>query len=389
MSNNQNFLEGVKIFGKKGFWDINIEGSKFFSIKNSLKSGGGLITPRFADIHVHLDKTGTSKRLKRRATSLFDAIELMNDDKKKWTENDVYFRANQAIKNSFNCGTKFIRTHVDWETKKVPLAWEVLKNIKSEFKDSLEIQIASLCPLDLLYEEGNQIAKVIKNDNAVLGSFVYCNDNLKEKIKFVFELAIKYDLNLDFHVDEGLEKEATGIDYIVHSSKKLGLQKKVLCGHGCSLSIRNSKVVLDILRKMSDAQVGLTCLPTTNFWLQDNVEERTPRLRGIAPIKEARNAGVSIMIASDNCKDAFYPFGNYNVLSVYKIAVLAGHLDENKWFDSITSIPSKWMGYDNEIKKGSEASFLKFSEGSICDIIENSNIKYQVWQKGKVAYSSN
>ena len=92
MKNKDYRFEGVIIPGKKGFWDIHIKNGKFETISKSSKSKGGILSPRFADIHVHLDKTGTAKRIGQRAGTLFDAIELMNMDKELWTQDDIYNR---------------------------------------------------------------------------------------------------------------------------------------------------------------------------------------------------------------------------------------------------------------------------------------------------------
>jgi len=383
-SNDSYHFQGVKIFNKNGFWDISCKKHKITSIKKSEVKTGGIITPRFSDIHVHLDKTGTSRRIKQRATSLFEAIDLMNEDKKIWSEEDIYQRANHAVNCAWKHGTGLIRTHVDWEQTSVPLAWEVLKTLQSEWKDRVQIEMASLSPLDMLIYDGEKIAKIIKANNSVLGSFVYRNENLEEKINKVFQIAIKHDLSLDFHVDEGLDNEANGIDYIIKLAKETGMQRRVLCGHGCSLSIRDDSRVLKVLQNAAESEVGLTCLPTTNFWLQDGKEGRTPRLRGLAPIIEARNVGVSVMIASDNCQDPFYPFGNYNLLPVFKTAVIGAHLDETKWFDSITSIPSEWMGLKNQVQEGSEASFIWFDVDSLSSLMNDTQYNFEVWHKGKI-----
>mgnify|MGYP003315734337 CR=1 FL=1 len=85
--------------------------------------------------------------------------------------------------------------------------------------------------------------------------------------------------------------------------------------------------------------------------MQDNAVGKTPRYRGLAPIAEARDEGIPIMIASDNCEDVFYPFGDYNQISNFSIAVLAAQLDEKLWFDSISTIPANWMGAENNINK--------------------------------------
>ena len=130
LKSNSYLFQGVKIFGKAGNWDISINQDTIENIKKSSKKDGGFITPRFSDIHVHLDKTGTAKRIPQRATSLFDAIDLMHKDKINWTEEDIYFRANKAVKTAFNRGTGFLRTHVDWENENCPLAWKVINDIK-------------------------------------------------------------------------------------------------------------------------------------------------------------------------------------------------------------------------------------------------------------------
>ena len=377
-------IEGVEIFGREGFWNISGEDGKIALIQKTNNSGGGIITPRFSDIHIHLDKTGTSGRIARRATSLFDAISLMDKDKDNWTEEDIYCRANEALEDAWHYGTGSLRTHIDWETQEVPLAWEILNELKSQWKGRLDIELAALCSLELLEQHGEKIAKTLKADNSVLGSFVYRNSQTEKKLKQVFEIAKKWGLLLDFHVDEGLEEGAAGIDIIIELAKAAGMQRKVLCGHACSLSIRNEAEVSEILKKAAEAQVGLVTLPTTNLWLQDNLENRTPRFRGLAPIKEAREAGVLVMIASDNCKDAFYPFGDHDVLSVFKTAVVAAHLNEKKWFDSITTTPAEWMGIRNKIEEGEDATFLRFDLNSIFELMNSQSQKYDVWNKGNI-----
>ena len=162
-----------------------------------------------------------------------------------------------------------------------------------------------------------------------------------------------------------------------------GMKNKVLCSHACSLSIRDENEVLKILEGAAHAGIGLTCLPSTNLWLQDNNEKRTPRFRGLAPIIEAKNYGIPVMIASDNCQDSFYPFGNHNLLEIFKLALISGHLDENSWFESITNLPSNWMGFNNHISEGSDATFLKFNENSISEIVSISNQNFEIWEKGE------
>ena len=374
---------GVRIPNQKGFWDILIKDGKFESITKSLKNNGGILTPKLADIHVHLDKTGTAKRIGKRAGTLFEAIDLMEKDKVNWNENDIYNRASKALNIAWEQGTGFIRTHIDWTTPEVPIAWHVIKELRVEWRGKIEIQLASLCPLDMLAEEVKKIAKIVKADNAILGGFIFRNFRLREKLKLVFEAAKKNDIELDFHIDEGLDKQANGFDTVIDLVKKFNMKNRVLCSHCCSLSIRENSKVSTVLKMAAETGVGLTCLPTTNLWLQDNAIGKTPRYRGLAPIVEARDEGIPIMIASDNCEDVFYPFGDYNQISNFSIAVLAAQLDERLWFDSISSIPANWMNAENKINKGSEANFLWYQVNSLDELINRTEYKFEIWQKGR------
>ena len=376
-------IEGTKIYGKSGCFDLVLKEGKINKIVKSNKNNNGIIIPKLTNIHAHLDKTGTHKRINKKAKSLFEAIEFMDKDKLLWTEDDIYERAEKAIQDAWRNGTGFIRTHIDWIEEKTPLAWNVLLSLQEKWKSKVVIELASLSPLDLLPSKGEQICKVIKKNNSILGAFIYMNDNLEEKIKSVFEIADKYSLNLDFHVDEGLDKDANGIDYIIKYTNIFGMKNKVLCSHACSLSIRDENEVLKILEGAAHAGIGLTCLPSTNLWLQDNNENRTPRFRGLAPIIEAKNFGIPIMIASDNCQDSFYPYGNHDLLEIFKLALISGHLDENVWFESITNLPCNWMGFNCLISEGSDATFLKFNENSVSEIISLSNQKFEIWEKGE------
>ena len=41
---------------------------------------------------------------------------------------------------------------------------------------------------------------------------------------------------------------------------------------------------------------------------------RTPRWRGVTAVQELRDAGISVAIGGDNCSDAWFPFGDHDLL---------------------------------------------------------------------------
>src|SRR5258708_24958245 len=55
--------------------------------------GGRLVFPGFLDAHTHLDKAHSWNRAPNRRGQFWDAIQLLADDKKNWSPEDLHARA--------------------------------------------------------------------------------------------------------------------------------------------------------------------------------------------------------------------------------------------------------------------------------------------------------
>ncbi|MEX3009657.1 amidohydrolase family protein [Hoeflea sp. TYP-13] len=380
-------LRGVQIGGAAEPVDILISGAHIKAIEHSAENGGGVVLPLMSDIHVHLDKTYTVDRTGSDASSLFDAIDRMDADKAHWTPQDIRKRATRALEKAYAHGVSVMRTHVDWTEPDVPLAWSVLNELAQEWRGRIHLQLVALCPLDLIAEAGEPIAVRTSADGGVLGAFVYRNDDLVEKMRQTFALADHNDLALDFHVDEGLEDEARGFEAIVAEAEKRGGDRQVLCGHVCSLSLRPPDEAARLLARAARAKVGLVCLPTTNSYLQDRNDGRTPRLRGLAPVREARAAGMDVFLASDNVADVFYPYGDYDPFDVLRAGVMAAHLEPKDWLDAISGSAARWCGAETgDLAVGAKADFLRFDATDLRDLISRPGTPREVWRDGKIDF---
>jgi cytosine deaminase len=71
--------------------------------------------------------------------------------------------------------------------------------------------------------------------------------------------------------------------------------------------------------------------------LQDAVTDRTPRLRGLTLVKEARARGIPLLFASDNVQDPFCRAGSLDPLEAMQTAALVGQLDTpfDAWSDAL------------------------------------------------------
>lgn len=303
--------------------------------------------PLPVDPHLHLDKAFTWPRARSHGRDLFAAIAAMEEDKALWSPADLRRRAGLALAEAEAAGVRALRTHLDWGDPGTPTSWEVLGEMAADWRGRIRVQRAALVTADLLgdAEAGPGVARVVAGSaDAVLGCFVFRNADLAAKLGRIFRLAAEHGLALDFHVDEGLDPEAQGFDEIVRLTAELGMGGRVLCGHACSLSIRPEAEVARVLAAAAEAGVGLTVLPTTNLWLQDGAEGRAPRLRGLAPVVEARAAGVEVMFGADNVADPFYPSGSHDPVEVLRLACLAAQLNPEDWIGAVTDVPARWIG---------------------------------------------
>lgn len=325
---------------------LEIAGGRIARIEPMPVAAAWQALPLPVDPHLHLDKTFLWPRARPAAPGLFPAIEANLADRARWTPDDIRARAGRALAEARASGMAGLRTHVDWVEPGVPLAWDVLGEMGPDA--GLALQRAPLVPVDLLGDpdQGAPIAAHVgRTGDGVLGAFLYRHADYPAKLARIFRLAADHGLRLDFHVDEGLEPEAQGLDEIVRLTAAHGLAGRVLCGHACSLSVRPEAEVARVLAAMAEAGVALCVLPATNLWIQDSAPGRTPRLRGLAPLHEARAAGVSVMFGADNVSDPFYPFGSYDPLEILRLACTTAHLDPELWLDAITTAPARALGF--------------------------------------------
>lgn len=374
-------LDGVHLDGATV--RLTLSGGKIAAIDPSPGLATQTILALLVEPHSHLDKAFTIARCRPAAPGLFGAIEAMAEDKAIWTAKDLRNRIEAGMQEAWQAGCRAIRSHLDWNDPAMPLAWDIASEVAQDWATRLPLIRASLSPIDLLGDpdHGPQIAARVARDGQVLGAFIYRHPDLETRIPFVFDLAEKHDLLLDFHVDEGLEPEATGLDLIIAEATKRRTGSRVLCGHACSLSIRpDAPRVIDAMAK---AGVALTVMPTTNLYLQDMTPGRSPRLRGLAPAQELRAAGVPVLLGTDNVRDPFYPLGLHDPLESLRLATLAAHLDPDDWADTITTTPARALGLAPQcLAVGAPADFLLLPAPDVMAALARPGVPRQVYRAG-------
>jgi cytosine deaminase len=396
-------LEGLRIpaplrgfaAGEAQLFDIVLAGDRVGSITPSAQQqqlAKGTLLSALVEAHAHIDKNYTVQDVGAAQGNLFVAIERMNRHRESWTGESLRLRMERALRDAWQSGTRALRTHLDWVQPEPPAALAVFEALREEWRGRIELQFVSLTPLDLFadIEAGERIAREVKRTGGVLGAFVYRNEGIVHKLGRVFDLAQQHGLSLDFHVDEGLDIEATGLRSIAQLVRARDFRHGVVCGHACSLSVQEDAVAAETLALCAGAGIHIVALPTTNLYLQ-GAWDRTPVQRGITRIHEAAARGLRASLATDNVQDAFYPYGSYDLLETFGLGVQVAHLaPAGDWLDTITVSPAKALGlaWDGRVAPGCPADLLVLSATGEHELIGPRGRQRTVIRAGQVLESS-
>lgn len=349
----------------------------------------GIVWPCFVDLHTHLDKGHIWHRAPNPDGSFAGAlVTVQKDSKKHWNAEDVYRRMEFGLKCSYAHGTQAIRTHIDSAGKQGEISFRVFQELRDRWRDRLILQAVSLVSLDYyLTPAGEKLADLVAEVGGILGGVAYTNPELEQQIDRAFRLAKQRNLLLDFHVDENGDPDSRCLHHIAQATIQHKYRGKVVCGHCCSLAVQPEEVALETIALVKKAGISIVSLPMCNLYLQDRNPAVTPRWRGVTLLHELKQAGVLVAIASDNCRDPFYGFGDHDGLEVFNQAVRIAHLDRpyGTWANAISLTPADIMGLPHigRIGVGLSADLLLFKARNFSELLSRSQHDRIVLRNGR------
>ena len=251
-----------------------------------------------------------------------------------------------GLRCSWAHGTKAVRTHLDSFGTQAAITWPVFETLRKEWAGRVELQAVSLVPVQTFgTREGDELADRVAAAGGILGAVAYMAPEIDTLLDRLFERAAERGLDVDFHCDESGDVGARALGHIARAVLRRRFQGRVVCGHCCSLGVQSPDVVTDTLDLVAEAGIKVVSLPMCNLYLQDRVPGRTPRWRGVTLLHEFASRRVPVAVASDNTRDAFYGFGDHDMLEVFREAVRIAHLDRpyGRWPRTVTTTPARIM----------------------------------------------
>ena len=354
---------------------------------------GRQVWPCFTDVHAHLDKGHVLPRTANPDGTFGGAMAAVAADRVHWDEADLRRRMSFGLRCAHAHGTAAIRTHLDSAHPLAPVAWRVFREMRDAWAGRVALQAASLAVLDAYEGAGGvALADMVAEAGGLLGGVTRLGGpfdapvppELLAQLDRLFALAAARGLDVDLHVDESGEPGAKALLAIAEAVERTGFRGRVQCGHCCSLAVQPDAYARRVIEAVAAAGIAVVSLPMCNMYLQDRVAGRTPRWRGVTLVHELRAAGVQVSIASDNCGDPFYPYGDHDMVEVWREAVRMLQLDHAAdWSGAVTDVPAGVMGGAPALRVGAPADLVVFTARHPHELLSRPQTDRAVLRRGR------
>lgn len=353
----------------------------------------GMLWPCFADLHTHIDKGHIWQRAPSGDGSFASALEAVLTDRAHWTPDEVGQRMDFALRCAFAHGTNALRTHIDSHVQDARKSWDAFCAVRDQWRDRITLQAVSIAPATALIDTAVaiSIADLVAACSGILGVSTRWIPELETILEQAFDLAEARGLALDFHVDETSDSQSAALDMIARIAIRKRFPLPIVAGHCCSLALQPEALVDRTLDLVAEAGMTVVSLPLLNLGLQDRHAGRTPRWRGVTLVHEMKARGIRVAFGSDNVRDPLHPYGDYDLLEVYRDATRICHLDApiGDWPASITTAPAAAMGLpDRTLSPGEPADFILFAARNFSELLARPQSDRLVVRRGVASSAS-
>jgi len=364
-------IRNASLESEDGPVDIGISGETLAAIGSNLvceaietiDAEGAFASCGFTDSHVHLDKACILDRCSICEGTLAEAVRETAVAKAGFTEADVYARAARVVEKAIVNGTMRMRTFAEIDPRAGMRSFEAIKRIRADYAFAVDIEICAFAQDGLTNEPETfaMLDQALADGADLIGGAPYIDPDPRGQIRMIFDLAQKYDVAVDFHLDFDLAPERSNLPAVIEETMSRGYEGHVSLGHMTSLSALSPDDLRAVAQQLKAAGIAVTVLPSTDLFLNGrNFDRLVPR--GVAPAHVLAAEGVLTSIASNNILNPFTPYGDASLIrmaSLYaNVAQLSRRTDMQLAFDMIGPLAAGILGKTSSIAVGETADLI-------------------------------
>ncbi|MEK1862181.1 amidohydrolase family protein (plasmid) [Rhizobium leguminosarum] len=344
------------------------------------------------ETHIHLDKAGIISRCNLCTGTLAEAISETSRAKAAFTEEDVYARAAAVVEKAILNGTIRLRTFVEIDPRAGFRSFEAIRRLKADYASLVDIEICAFAQEGLTNDPDTEemLEQALKAGADLVGGCPYTDPEPTEHIRRIFDIAMRHDVAVDFHLDFDLDPAGSDLPTIIVETVARRYQGRVSVGHVTKLSALPLEELEPIGRRLAESGIALTVLPATDLFLTGrNSTFLIPR--GVTPAHRLAALGVVTTISTNNVLNPFTPFGDVNLMRMANLYANIAQIGTTDGLDGvfamITAQAATLLGIKGYgIAIGSGADVVLFDAPSAADAVATIAPALIGWKKGRRSF---
>lgn len=260
-------------------------------------------------LHAHLDKSNLitpEMLLKAQQASMQDKWRLYRDLKSSYTFNDVYCRAEKALHKFIKQDVPVLRTFADADSTVGQMCIDALCKLKEDYHYDIKLEIA-IQPLEgvILPQSYSAFSEACSKADLV-GGLPSRDKDPREHIRILFDLATKYNLPVDIHIDQLNDPDEIETEILLETIEETKFANQVNAIHCISLAAKPITYQQEIASRLAFKNVGVIVCPSAALSMRPPNKQAIVH-NSIAPIQTLHSNNVRIALGIDNVSDLFMP----------------------------------------------------------------------------------
>ncbi len=266
--------------------------------------GGLLMLPGFVDGHIHLDKSFVGDRW-RPHEPVGTLRERLAVEKRLLAEaRPIAERADALIARAFAHGTVAMRSHVDVDATTGLANLHAVMEARDRWADRVAIELVAFPQAGILTCPGTAevLDAALRAGADVVGGIdpETLDGDSAGHLDIVFGLAERHGVPVDIHLHENGEGGIAQLERIAAWTTRAGMGGRVTVSHAYALGDVDERAARATAGVLAEAGVAIV----TN----------APGDHPFPPVALLRAEGVRVFAGNDNIRDAWWPYGDGDML---------------------------------------------------------------------------
>lgn len=346
----------------------------------TLACHGGLLSPSFVEGHIHLDKTLLGLPLVPHRPGATVADRIRNEkDLRKTLPLSIEARGGRLIEQVAAFGTGALRTHVDIDTEVGLSGLEAVLRLKERYRALVDVEVVAFPQSGILRDPGTAdlLDQAVAAGADLVGGLdpAGIDGDVGGHLDTVFAIAGRRGVGVDIHLHDPGPLGAFELRDIAARTTAAGLGGRVAVSHAYALGAVDEAEFSRTAAALARAGVAIM----TN----------APGTGPMPPVLRLRDAGVTVFAGSDNIRDAWWPYGDGDMLD--RAAVIGYRqgffTDEDlaHAFAMATVIPAAvlgWPGYG--LALGDAADLVLLPSAGVAEAVLDRPRARTVLKRGRI-----